>query len=122
MVERGERSGMSVKTHILGDSTNKLKIAIQIISAVANIHTFESYRITSIVHQDVCCHQIMLIDGVYKIGDFHVSQFLQHKHNADTPGGFDTCPVRGTQHAKVSFIWLGFVFCWCWCWSCNERM
>jgi len=93
MKDRGERPK---DLNVFGDSKNKLKIAIQVISAVADLHTFEKDGITSIVHQDVCCHQIIYVNGVYKLGDFHLSTLL--KKRKDTG---EVCPEVGTMHAKL---------------------
>ena len=57
--------------------SEKLKIGYQIATAVADMHSFESDLVTSLVHLDICCHQFMLIDGVYKLGDFHLSAFTR---------------------------------------------
>jgi len=58
-------------------SIEKLKIGFQIASAVADMHTFEPDGVTSLVHMDICCHQFVLIDSVYKLGDFHLSAFTR---------------------------------------------
>eukprot|EP00978_Attheya_sp_CCMP212_P042555 scaffold261433_cov40-Attheya_sp.AAC.1 len=55
------------------DPTDKLKILIQIVSAIADLHTFEEDGIVSVTHNDLCCHQFILIDGIYKLNDFHLA-------------------------------------------------
>jgi len=61
---------------------DKLKIAYQIATAVADMHSFERDGITSITHNDLCCHQFILFDGIYKLTDFHLSSF--HRRNQIT--------------------------------------
>jgi hypothetical protein len=56
---------------------DRLKIAYQVATAVADIHTFEKGSTPSLTHNDLCCHQFILIDGVYKLADFHLSSFLR---------------------------------------------
>lgn len=43
----------------------KLKIAYQLATAVADMHSFESDKVASLSHNDICCHQFVLIGGVY---------------------------------------------------------
>jgi serine/threonine protein kinase len=78
-------------------SIDKLKIAYQVASAVADMHTFEQDGVTSLVHLDICCHQFVLIDGVYKLGDFHLSSFLTKRRD----NGEICLDGPPTMHAKV---------------------
>jgi serine/threonine protein kinase len=59
--------------HDTMDPNDKLKILIQIVSAVADLHSFEDDGIVSVTHNDICCHQFVLIDGIYKLNDFHIA-------------------------------------------------
>lgn len=69
-----------------GDDTqsplDKLKINYQVAMAVAHMHTFEDDGIPSLTHNDLCCHQFILVDGIYKLTDFHLSSF--HRRNKQT--------------------------------------
>lgn len=58
--------------HQLATPLTKLKIAFQVSSAVAAMHALEEHPngLPSMVHNDLCCHQFMLVNGVYKLGDF----------------------------------------------------
>lgn len=59
----------------------KLKFGIQISTAVADVHSIDQDKgLLSLTHNDVCCHQFIMVDGVFKLGDFHLSRF--HKKNA----------------------------------------
>ena len=61
-----------------GDSLaaiDKLKIVYQLASGVADMHTFENDGLVSLVHNDICCHQFIFVDGIYKLNDFHLAHF-----------------------------------------------
>lgn len=59
------------------DPVQKLKVALQLVSAVADLHTFEDDHKASVTHNDLCCHQFVFVDGVYKLNDFHLARFLE---------------------------------------------
>ena len=73
-----------VKRARLGDenfrsvsAVTKLKIAYQLATAVADMHSLESNGgVASLAHNDLCCHQFILVDGIFKLNDFHLSVFL----------------------------------------------
>ncbi|KAL3939149.1 MAG: hypothetical protein SGBAC_006075 [Bacillariaceae sp.] len=54
---------------------DKLKIVYQLASGVADMHTFEKEELVSLVHNDICCHQFIFVDGIYKLNDFHLAHF-----------------------------------------------
>jgi hypothetical protein len=60
------------KRHQLTTPLTKLKIAYQVATAVADMHALEDHPdgLPSMVHNDLCCHQFMFVDGIYKLGDF----------------------------------------------------
>jgi len=66
-------------TRLRGDDTlsvvDKLKIVYQLASGVADMHTFEKDSLVSLVHNDICCHQFIFVDGIYKLNDFHMAHF-----------------------------------------------
>lgn len=62
---------------------DKLRIAIQIITAVADLHSFESDGIASVTHNDLDPEQYVFVDGVYKLNDFHYSYFLEKNQYTD---------------------------------------
>jgi hypothetical protein len=93
LVDAGERpKGLDV----MGGSKNKLVIGLQIISAIADLHTFEDDGIASTAHIDMCCHQIVLVDGVYKLNDFHVAGLFEKRQDNG-----ETCPRDPNGFAKV---------------------
>ena len=85
-------------------SIDKLKIAYQIVSAVSDMHSFEKDGLVSLVHNDICCHQFILSHGVYKLNDFHMSQF--QKKNKHTN---EVC----NSHNGYS-RWVGHIFVLVW--------
>lgn len=68
-------------TRIAGKDTmspvDKLKIVIQIASAVADLHDPS----VAIAHGDICGTQFLWKDGFYKLNDFHMSSFLKEDAN-----------------------------------------
>jgi serine/threonine protein kinase len=73
-------------------SKQQLKIAFQLASAVADLHSFDNENEPSVAHLDICCHQFVLIQGVYKLNDFHMSVFLQYDSNSTRAN--TTCPIH----------------------------
>ncbi|KAL7535575.1 hypothetical protein ACHAXR_006585, partial [Thalassiosira sp. AJA248-18] len=47
---------------------DKLRIAIHIASSVADLHTTSLF-----FHNDICCHQFLFSDGIFKLNDFNVA-------------------------------------------------
>ena len=71
---------------------SKLKIAFHVASAVADMHSLEQHPdgLPSMVHNDLCCHQFLLVDGIYKLGDFDWVTFLTQTTPAGLPGATTT--------------------------------
>lgn len=76
---------------------DRLKILYQIASGVADMHTFEKDGLVSLVHNDVCCHQFILCDGVYKLNDFHLSHFQRKNRKTH-----EVCPAYNSYSTYVS--------------------
>lgn len=76
----------SYQRHQLTSPLTKLKIAYQVTTAVADMHSLEQHNngLPSMVHNDLCCHQFMLVDGVYKLGDFDWVTFQTQTMPADS--------------------------------------
>jgi serine/threonine protein kinase len=55
----------------------RLKFGIQMTTAVADVHSIdeEEHHWVSMTHNDICCHQFIHVDGIFKLGDFHLSTF-----------------------------------------------
>jgi hypothetical protein len=91
---------------------NRLKIAYHVATAVADMHALEEhpYNLPSMSHNDLCCHQFMLVDGVYKLGDFDWATILTQTKPFDridksrrvrgqneAPGMCQTTPLRMSE-------------------------
>lgn len=57
---------------------DKLKICVQIATAVADMHDLD------VAHNDICCHQIIFIDGIYKLNDFNLGVFIRRNKRTNT--------------------------------------
>lgn len=51
---------------------NRLRVGYHVASGVAAMHSIDG-DVPSLVHNDLCCHQYILVDGVYKLNDFHLA-------------------------------------------------
>jgi serine/threonine protein kinase len=54
---------------------DKLRICVQVSTAVADMHDL------GVAHNDICCNQIILIDGIYKLNDFNLATFQRRNKN-----------------------------------------
>jgi serine/threonine protein kinase len=68
-------------------SIDKLRICVQIAAAVADMHSFEKDGVPSLSHNDLCCHQFLFVDGVYKLNDFHLAKYMKKNKNTN-----EMCP------------------------------
>ena len=99
---------------------DQLKISYHIVSAVADMHQdreqlqllqsqqqeqkqqqqeqqTKDSKIVPIVHNDICCHQFIHVNGIYKLNDFHLAKFQQRNQHTN-----ETCPARNHYSKKVS--------------------
>ncbi|KAL7550110.1 hypothetical protein ACHAWF_013336 [Thalassiosira exigua] len=53
---------------------DKLRIAIHIATSVADLHTIDDTPIPSLFHNDICCHQFLFQNGVFKLNDFNMAR------------------------------------------------
>lgn len=61
----------------------QLKFAIQILTGVADVHSIDQDKgMLSMSHNEVCCHQFMFVDGIFKLGDFHLRTFLRQNETS----------------------------------------
>mmetsp|Transcript_18290 Transcript_18290/g.25777 ORF Transcript_18290/g.25777 Transcript_18290/m.25777 type:complete len:480 (+) Transcript_18290:140-1579(+) len=78
---------------------DRLKVGIQVATAVADLHSFEEDGIPSITHNDLCCHQFILVDGIYKLNDFHLGQFLHKDKNTN-----QVCQSRTNYNPRYTLL------------------
>jgi hypothetical protein len=96
--------------HQLTSPITKLQIALHLTAAVADLHMIEAHpqELAAIVHNDLCCHQFLLVDGVYKLGDLDTATFTtvrKKKKNQGGPAASATKPketASGLRAAKSS--------------------
>lgn len=62
-------------------SVDRLRVAIQVITALADLHGFEKDGVASVSHNDFDTDQLLLIDGVYKLNDFNLAYLLKRDGN-----------------------------------------
>lgn len=53
----------------------KLRIGYHIAAGVADLHSIDGNS-PSVVHNDISSEQFLLVNGVYKISDFHAASFM----------------------------------------------
>lgn len=62
-------------SRLAGGSTlrpvDKLRLAIHIATSVADLHTIDNTAIPSVFHNDLCCHQYLFQNGLFKLNDFN---------------------------------------------------
>ena len=58
---------------------DKLRTCVQISTAVADMHN------VGVAHNDICCNQIIFIDGIYKLNDFNLATFQQRHKRTHEP-------------------------------------
>ena len=53
---------------------DRLRIAIHIAGSVAALHTIDGTEQPSFFHNDLCCHQYLFQDGIFKLNDFNYAR------------------------------------------------
>lgn len=67
-----------------------LRIAAHVASGVADLHTIDGTQTPSFFHNDICCHQYLYQDGIFKLNDFHSARPIYVKRNTN-----EVCPRKG---------------------------
>jgi len=62
---------------------DRLKIVIQIAGSVASLHSIDNTERPSFFHNDICCHQYLFQDGIFKLNDFNYARpiYINKKTN-----------------------------------------
>ena len=55
---------------------DRLKLAIHITTSVADLHTIDNTPLPSIFHNDICCHQYLFQNGIFKLNDFNYARAI----------------------------------------------
>jgi hypothetical protein len=62
-------------SRLAGGSTlppvDKLRLAIHVVTSVADLHTIDNTSMPSVFHNDLCCHQYLFQNGIFKLNDFN---------------------------------------------------
>jgi len=70
---------------------DRLRLSIHIATSVADLHTIDNTSKPSLFHNDLCCHQYLFQNGVFKLNDFNYARpIYQDKETKDqcTRSGF----------------------------------
>ena len=70
---------------------DRLRLSIHIATSVADLHTIDNTAKPSLFHNDLCCHQYLFQNGVFKLNDFNYAKpIYQNKETKDqcTRSGF----------------------------------
>lgn len=77
---RESKSGNSIKeSEKILRPVDRLKIAIHIATSVADLHG-DDESMPSFFHNDICCHQYLFQDGLFKLNDFNYAKAILVKH------------------------------------------
>ncbi|KAL3822945.1 hypothetical protein ACHAXA_011660 [Cyclostephanos tholiformis] len=53
---------------------DRLRLSIHIATSVADLHTIDDTPMPSVFHNDLCCHQYLFQNGVFKLNDFNYAR------------------------------------------------
>eukprot|EP00578_Thalassiosira_sp_NH16_P004699 CAMPEP_0181131732 /NCGR_PEP_ID=MMETSP1071-20121207/30613_1 /TAXON_ID=35127 /ORGANISM="Thalassiosira sp., Strain NH16" /LENGTH=505 /DNA_ID=CAMNT_0023218007 /DNA_START=76 /DNA_END=1590 /DNA_ORIENTATION=+ len=53
---------------------DRLKLSIHVASSVADLHTIDDTPMPSLFHNDLCCHQYLFQNGIFKLNDFNYAR------------------------------------------------
>ena len=53
---------------------DRLRLAIHIAASVADLHTIDDTALPSVFHNDLCCHQYLFQNGIFKLNDFNYAR------------------------------------------------
>mmetsp|Transcript_26807 Transcript_26807/g.38316 ORF Transcript_26807/g.38316 Transcript_26807/m.38316 type:complete len:251 (-) Transcript_26807:14-766(-) len=73
-------------------SLDKLRVAIHIASSVRDLHeTGDDKAIPAFYHNDICCHQYLFQNGIFKLNDFNYAQPMTWKKKKNTTETNELC-------------------------------
>jgi len=78
-ISKGERSITKIE---------RLRIASQVATAVAEAHLYDSNGYPTIAHTDIAAKQFILVDGIYQLNDFNRCRFMRWDTRKREPCGF----------------------------------
>jgi len=81
---RESKSGNSInESEKILRPVDRLKIAIHIATSVADLHG-DDESMPSFFHNDICCHQYLFQDGLFKLNDFNYAKAILVKHGGQS--------------------------------------
>ena len=72
-----------------------LKLSIHVSSGVADLHTIDGTDTPSFFHNDICCHQFLYQDGLFKLNDFHSARPIYVESGGSNDTIKEVCSVKG---------------------------
>lgn len=66
--------GVEDKSGKLLKPLDRLKVGIHIATSVADLHGIDGTTKPSFFHNDLCCHQYLFQDGIFKLNDFNYAR------------------------------------------------
>jgi len=79
------------------DTIRLLRIAVDVATAISDLHTFDGEAQATVAHGDLAGDQIIFVDGVYKLTDFEWAFFLRWNEKLNK-----VCPVSDNHLIDTS--------------------
>jgi len=67
---------------------NKVKIALQLAMALADVHNIDKEGVASIAHTDITSGQFIMVGGIFKLNDFNRCRFIRWNKWTGQPCGY----------------------------------
>lgn len=87
------------------NSTERLTVAFQVASAIADTHDSERDGIPAIAHTDITTAQFVHLDGIYKLNDFNRCRFIPYDEKRQRNCGFRIPNNPGTFRAPEEYTY-----------------
>jgi hypothetical protein len=86
------------------NSTERLIVAYQVATAIADVHLVEENGRPSIAHTDITTSQFVYVNGRYKLNDFNRCRFIAWNQKTNEQCGFYVGRNPGHVSAWVNFV------------------
>lgn len=87
------------------NSTERLVVAFQVASAIADAHDSERNGIPTLAHTDITTAQFVHMDGTYKLNDFNRCRFIPVNQRTNENCGFNVGNNPGTFRAPEEYAY-----------------
>ena len=88
------------------NSTERLIVAHQVASAIADVHTYPNSQQSSIVHTDISTSQFVFIEGQYKLNDFNRCRFIAINRVTQQLCGFKIGNNPGSFRSPEEYMYI----------------